>query len=231
MADFEIVQSSKGCEFIPKSEKALAWVHRSGTPEELSSHNKALVRSAAATKGLKALLLQGGLTVDASAFGEVSGLAETEPPKDFWERSFDSPTIAKYGCVGTLGAIAFGSLLLIGQCSNQRQAAQELQAKQDAADRVQEAKDDAESRRKGFNCLSPIDGSEPDVVDQVKVHLRDPDSFEHIETRITPDIGGGHRLVMTYRSRNGFGGMVTGRAKAVVIDGRDRCIANVQVIK
>lgn len=38
--------------------------------------------------------------------------------------------------------------------------------------------------------------------------LRDPDSFEHIETRITPvDDDGQHLLFMRYRAANGFGGL------------------------
>ena len=46
------------------------------------------------------------------------------------------------------------------------------------------------------------------MVAQVKRVLRDPDSFEHDETRITPaNDKGKHTIMMTYRARNGFGGM------------------------
>ena len=42
----------------------------------------------------------------------------------------------------------------------------------------------------------------------VKANLRDPDSYDHIETRITPvNERGEHALVMKYRAKNGFGGM------------------------
>lgn len=35
--------------------------------------------------------------------------------------------------------------------------------------------------------------------------MRDPDSFEHIETRITPVTEGGtHQLVMKYRAKMGL---------------------------
>lgn len=37
--------------------------------------------------------------------------------------------------------------------------------------------------------------------------LRDPGSFKHIETRVTPvDANGQHQIMMKYRARNGFGG-------------------------
>lgn len=51
------------------------------------------------------------------------------------------------------------------------------------------------------------------MVSQVKDQLRDPSSFEHITTRITPvDDAGNHRLVMTYRAKNGFDALTTGVA-------------------
>ena len=75
----------------------------------------------------------------------------------------------------------------------------------------------AEDRRKGFHCLSAWDGSQRDVVAQVKAGLRDPNSFEHAETKITPvNEKGYHAVIMTYRARNGFGGMNAGRAIASV---------------
>lgn len=68
---------------------------------------------------------------------------------------------------------------------------------------------EAEEKRKGFHCLSAWDGSNRSVVRQVESLLRDPDSFEHVETRITPldEATNEHGLWMTYRARNGFGGM------------------------
>ena len=47
--------------------------------------------------------------------------------------------------------------------------------------------------------------------------MRDPKSFEHIETRITPkNPQGDHQLVMQYRAKNGFGGMTVGAVVASV---------------
>lgn len=71
----------------------------------------------------------------------------------------------------------------------------------------------AEERRKGFHCLSAWDGSSRQFVQAVKAQLRDPGSFEHEETRITPvNAEGQHAIIMTYRARNGFGGMNVSRA-------------------
>ena len=68
--------------------------------------------------------------------------------------------------------------------------------------------EDAEDQRRGFHCLSAWDGSHREVVTLVKDSLRDPDSFEHISTRVTPaDERGLHTFFMEYRARNGFGGL------------------------
>lgn len=76
-----------------------------------------------------------------------------------------------------------------------------------AREAEQQARAELENRRKGFHCLSPWDGSHSGVKDYVENRLRDPDSFEYVETRITPARNGKHTLFMTYRARNGFGGM------------------------
>lgn len=79
----------------------------------------------------------------------------------------------------------------------------------DAARREAEAEAarTAEERRKGFHCLSKWDGSHTGVVTYLKERLHDRDSFEHVETRITPEADGQHRLMMTYRAKNGFGAL------------------------
>ena len=59
----------------------------------------------------------------------------------------------------------------------------------------------------GEHCLSGWDGANRDLVRQVKATMRDPDSFEHIDTRIYGNDKGEHGLWMTFRARNGFGGM------------------------
>lgn len=64
----------------------------------------------------------------------------------------------------------------------------------------------------GAECLSFWDASAPQLVDLVKARLRDPESFEHIDTRLYPPSHGLSTLVMKFRSRNGFGGMEEGVA-------------------
>jgi uncharacterized protein (DUF736 family) len=75
----------------------------------------------------------------------------------------------------------------------------------------------ADDNRKGFHCLSGWDGSHRATVNYVKKNLRDPESYQHIETRITPvDKDGNHTLVMQYRAKNGFGGYVPGSVLVTV---------------
>lgn len=66
----------------------------------------------------------------------------------------------------------------------------------------------AENKRKGFHCLSGWDGSHRLFKKEVESQMRDPDSFEHISTRVSPiSPKGTHIAIMKYRARNGFGGM------------------------
>ena len=69
-----------------------------------------------------------------------------------------------------------------------------------------------QEKRKGFHCLSPWDGSHRDLTRRVKGQLVDPDSFEHISTRVSPVSAGIHTWRMTFRAKNGFGGMVVNAA-------------------
>jgi len=73
-----------------------------------------------------------------------------------------------------------------------------------------------ENKRKGFHCLSGWNGAHYGVEQYVKKHLRDPDSYQHDETRISPVKDGEHTLLMTYRAKNGFGGYVPGVVVATV---------------
>ncbi|WP_373489972.1 hypothetical protein [Parasphingorhabdus sp.] len=63
-------------------------------------------------------------------------------------------------------------------------------------------------KEKGFHCLSANDGSSSPLVDQVKLNLRDPASFEHSYTEVGKLLSNGNRPIkMEYRAANGFGGM------------------------
>ena len=67
---------------------------------------------------------------------------------------------------------------------------------------------------------SKWDGSHREFTALVKRRMNDPDSFEHVETKTTPvmnvdsEFGAGrHRIIMQFRGRNAFGGMVKHTAK------------------
>lgn len=143
-----------------------------------------------------------------------------EPKPDWLSRTFDSPNGALFGCCLMLVLAIAGFLFVVvkwEQRSNRIEAEQRV-AQAEAAKK--QAEEDAENKRKGFHCLSGWDGSEPDVVEAVKRTLRDPGSFEHVKTTITPvNAKGFHYLIMIYRARNGFGGMNIGRVIAHVTPG------------
>ena len=97
---------------------------------------------------------------------------------------------------------------------NERRAKERKEAEQVE---INKRRNVAEKRRKGFHCLSGWDGAHSVFERHVQSQMRDPDSFEHIETKITPvNEKGNHTLIMKYRARNGFGGMTVGEALATI---------------
>jgi len=84
------------------------------------------------------------------------------------------------------------------------------------AEADRQAAKEAAFRATGRHCLNPFSGANDPLVQLVKRQLREPDSFEHIETSITPVEDGFHKVVMTYRARNGFGGMNVSQATGLV---------------
>ena len=99
-----------------------------------------------------------------------------------------------------------------------REAAEAEAAKRaEEQERLAELKAEQEERRKGFHCLSEWDGRHRGLANLVKAALREPPSFEHVETRIGPrGENGRHFVLMTYRARNGFGGMNVEQARAEI---------------
>lgn len=106
------------------------------------------------------------------------------------------------------------------QSACEKIAKQQLKAEQERqveeAEAAKKLAAQVEEQRKGFHCLSAWDGSHTTFVRVVEEQLRDPDSFEHIETRITPVKDGKHNLIMEYRAKNGFGGYTVGLAVGIV---------------
>ena len=84
----------------------------------------------------------------------------------------------------------------------------EKRAEVAAAEKVKEQ----ERRSKGLHCLRSYDGGNFDFQWEVKRYLKDPDSFKHVETRIGPNEGGKHVVIMSYRAKNSFGGYTSGIA-------------------
>jgi len=77
--------------------------------------------------------------------------------------------------------------------------------------------EEIEERKKGFHCLSGWDGSHGAIKSYVIENMADPDSFEHISTKIGPvNLSGKHYLTMTYRGKNMFGGMVVNDISATI---------------
>jgi hypothetical protein len=67
-----------------------------------------------------------------------------------------------------------------------------------------------------FKCLSAWDGSYGALKSYTKKAMKDPKSFEHRETRITPIVDGYQNVFMTYAGKNSFGGMVVERIGAKI---------------
>ena len=87
-----------------------------------------------------------------------------------------------------------------------------------------------EQQRRGFHCLSTWDGSHRGVVKFVRDRVRDPSSFEHVETSITPvSDSGEHELLMRYRATNGFGGVSVGLATATIQN--SNCVATITAVE
>lgn len=92
--------------------------------------------------------------------------------------------------------------------SDSPESTQPQQPTEEQLKEAKEAKEKADRIASGEHCLSGWDGSFPRLKEAVKRSLRNPDSFDHMETVRSPVDGKGKfGLIMTYRAENGFGGM------------------------
>lgn len=124
----------------------------------------------------------------------------------------------------------FGAIVLVAIFAPSKRSEPTAAEKQQtvAADK-QRVERQARDRKAGRHCLSP-DGSSRNFIGRVKQQLREPDSFEHIRTSIEPvQKDGSHLIEMTYRARNGFGGMNVETALGEVR--QSDCAARVLVIE
>lgn len=143
-----------------------------------------------------------GLQIFAAAF--ISGLiciilsANEQAKADGWTNSDEQQAASKQGITSP-------------------EVWQKMQAEAELAQQAQDAAETEARRKKGFNCLSPLDGHQIALILAVKQQLRDPASFEPIETKVGPmDTTGKHAITMSYRAQNGFGGMNVATAVAIM---------------
>ena len=122
-----------------------------------------------------------------------------------------------HGCLGLL--LIVGVLVLIGYLIAfliPEETPEEKARKAERAKLERQAEEfkKAEERRKGFHCLSSWDGSHDEFELLVKRRMNDPDSFEHVGTRVTPvqSETGRHGIIMEFRGKNAFGGVITNTA-------------------
>lgn len=146
-------------------------------------------------------------------------MSDQKQKKPIHKRWWFWPVVVVFG----LGAI--GSLVPETEEQKAERAKQEADrqaetAKREAdrqAEQVEKERKKVADREAGFHCLSSWDGSSRNLVLAVKQNLRNPDSFEHIETRITKkDAENRHRILMQYRAENGFGGMNVEMVRATI---------------
>ncbi|MEQ8902969.1 MAG: hypothetical protein RID11_12890 [Roseovarius sp.] len=122
---------------------------------------------------------------------------------------------AKDTASGIVGLVVICGLIywffFSGSSETPEEAAARSQVEQAQTELAQA--EEAEKKRKGFHCLSAWDGSHANFKRDIEDRMRDPGSFEHISTSVTPvSSSGTHKVFMEYRAKNGFGGMNIGTA-------------------
>jgi hypothetical protein len=102
--------------------------------------------------------------------------------------------------------------VMAAKAAEQRQSEEQRRVREEAQRQAE-----LDQQKSGQHCLSGGNGSQRRLVGVVKQNLRNPSSFEHVATRITPrNEHGEHGVVMQYRAENGFGGMSLGMVTALV---------------
>ena len=89
--------------------------------------------------------------------------------------------------------------------------------------KIEETKDD------DSEYFSSWDGSNRELVSYVKQNMKDPDSFEHVETRFR-DNGSSYDIIMKYRGKNSFNATTTEQVTAH-FDKITRNLTEVQAVK
>ena len=118
----------------------------------------------------------------------------------------------------TIGGSILGVLIVIIIIVNSLPESEATKARNIEATRVVEeaataaTKTAVAERLIGFHCLNPLDGNHDGLEALIRDQLKDPDSMETIETRISPMKDGQHDIILSFRARNPIGGMVVSTA-------------------
>jgi hypothetical protein len=145
--------------------------------------------------------------------------AYVAPPSgpSWLERVFGIKTLTgRLGCYGSVLFVVITPVVGVSYCSSQMaenaRIAAEQQAKEDAVKKSADEASYKESVRTGAVCEDGPKGLNTAFQLNVLRQLKDPESFEHMGTVITPSKKGGYDALMRFRSRNSFGGYVVGTA-------------------
>ena len=127
----------------------------------------------------------------------TSGWSVTGP-----EQSAESHRPDRLGFSKTARTMIFGGFLLVAAMHAAEAAPGELADREGKSLTVPSPSlADAEIenyRRMGWHCRSTLDGTNPSVVAQVKARMRNPNSFQQLQTNMEPEAGGEHTLDMAF---------------------------------
>lgn len=125
----------------------------------------------------------------------------------------DEGPAAKWGCIGMAALFVMLPIFGLSYCHNQSSERERVAAEED---REKAKQDDARYQQRvktGEVCSDGPNGAVTAFELNVQRQLKDPDSFEHIGTVITPAKDGyGYDALMRFRSANSFGAKVVGTA-------------------
>lgn len=130
--------------------------------------------------------------------------------------------IAFFG-LGLLGNIVGGTKSQNSTSTNTTPTSTSTSTSNTTEEKKTEPKDD------DGKYFSSWDGSNRELVNYVKEHMKDPSSFEHVETRFR-DNGSSYDIIMKYRGKNSFNATTTEQVTAH-FDKITRNLTEVQEVK
>lgn len=157
-------------------------------------------------------VLAGQAARDASPWKRPPPSSRPASGPTWWERVFGNARLAKRFTLFGLGSVALAALTVpVLRAKNVDAENPDRPIASISPNPVSD--EQVEDHRKGFHCLYPVDGSNPDLVLAVKNRLAEPSSFEHVQTTVFPrDMYLRHRVLMIFRFRDAAGAVTRGRA-------------------